>query len=168
MKNNIKTFKQAFKNFKIINTKELLKNQEKNCKKTNTNPEVYDFLFCNVIAPTSSLNPFINQVYNEILRYSLFTSYYQNQLSLSLNTNVANTLQLSSELELLSTYPSQIISSTNDTLQQLSELQNNYPLHIGMLIYQEDLLDLRNNYLSKLVNPFYSLYYKLQNVQIKK
>ena len=50
-------------------------------------------------------------------------------------------------------------------LEDLNGFARTYPLHIARVLYQESLLDLRNNYLSKLVTPIYTLYDKFRNVQ---
>lgn len=71
------------------------------------------------------------------------------------------------ELKATSQFLTEILTITNQTIQQLSEIQNTYPIHIGLMTYQENLLRLRDKYLSKIVTPFYNLFYKLQNVQIQ-
>ena len=92
----------------------------------------------------------------------LFSSYYRYNLGIIPNPDT----QIVSEIELLSTQPLQIITATNQTLKQLSDIQSTYPYHLGLLAYQEDLLWLRDTYLSKLVTPFYTFFYKVQDVQI--
>ena len=168
---SFKAFSKAFDKLKIIDTKKLLKDSEKKhkdqtlCIKNKKNPKAFDALFCNIFSSlekSEGLNPFINQTYNELLRYMLFSSYYRYNLSLISNPNT-NTL---AEIDLLNSQPLTILSATNQTLKQLSDIQSTYPYHIGLLAYQEDLLWLRNNYLSKLVTPFYTFFYKVQDVQI--
>lgn len=166
-----KTFQKAFNKLKIIDTKKLLKDSDKKhkseslCIKNEKKPEAFDALFCNIFSSLEKpegLNPFINQVYNELLRYLLFSSYYRYNLLTIPNTPN----DILSEIQLLNNQPLQIISASNQTIKQLSDIQSTYPYHLGFLAYQEDLLRLRNDYLSKLVTPFYTFFYKVQDVQI--
>ena len=53
------------------------------------------------------------------------------------------------------------------TIRMLRELHITFPLHIGFLKYQEDLLGLRKD-LAKSMTPLYTLYDKLRNVQEKR
>lgn len=50
------------------------------------------------------------------------------------------------------------------SLSMLHELRVTFPLHIGLLVYYEDLFRLRKE-LIKAVTPLYTLYDKLKNVQ---
>lgn len=94
----------------------------------------------------------------------LFSTYTHYNLSIQRDP----TNQTLTELSYLKTTPLNIITTTNLTLKQLAEIESTYAFHVGMLAYQEDLLWLRNNYLSKVVTPFYTLFYKVQDVQIQK
>lgn len=174
MKNNLKTFKNSFKNFKILNTKQLFKDSEiklqqeqkpenEYCYYTKDKSKSYDYLFCGLLETnTRGLKPFKNLIYNELLWHNLFSSYASQQLELRPQPNKEIVL----EITMLKQAQNKILELANSTLEELSHIQHSYPLHIGMLMYQEDLLKLRTNSLAKLVNPFYSLFYKLQNVQI--
>lgn len=167
MKKHMKSFKKAFKDFKIIDPAKLFKEPEKqaqNCVRNTQNPEAYDHIFCNIIYRNhEGLDPFITNIYNEILRYWLFNTYYQHQISIASNPDTMREF----ELKATSQFLTEILTITNETIQQLSEIQNTYPIHIGLMTYQENLLRLRDKYLSKIVTPFYNLFYKLQNVQIQ-
>ena len=57
------------------------------------------------------------------------------------------------------------LESANQTLQDLDELVFTYPLHIGLLLYQEKIMTFRDKHLSPVITSFYSLSEKLQNVQ---
>ena len=58
------------------------------------------------------------------------------------------------------------IEAFKQTISDMEDISMTYPLHIGLLLYQERLKNYRNNYLSPVVTVFYSLSEKLQNVQI--
>jgi hypothetical protein len=54
----------------------------------------------------------------------------------------------------------------SESIRQLWNLESSYPIHIGFLMYQEDLLNMRDN-LAKIYLPIHQLHYKLENVQSK-
>lgn len=169
MKSNIRQLQKVFKKLKLINPEKLLslpteleQKKKKYCIQNNNAQESYNHLFCKLYTLSDEgMTPFIQLVYNELLRYTLFTSYYKTQLLKKSPQDDATRFELRS----LQKNQENLIAVTNTTIQQISDLHNSYPLHIGLLSYQEDLLSLRSK-LNKLVSPFYSLYYKLQNAQI--
>lgn len=169
---SMRAFQKAFSRFRLLNVESLLgkdidsfKEKQTICTK-NTSAEDYDHMFCEIIGRThEGLDPFVTRVYTELLRYQLFSTYYTSHLW---STNTADMVDASRyEFVRMQAFSKKLLPTINTTLKQLAELQNTYPLHIGMLAYQEELLRLRDKYLSKLVTPFYSVFYKLQNVQIK-
>ena len=169
---SMRAFQKAFSRFRLLNVESLLgkdidsfKEKQAICTKDNA-AEDYDHMFCEIIGRThEGLDPFVTRVYTELLRYQLFSTYYTSHLW---STNTADMVDASRyEFVRMQTFSKKLLPTINTTLKQLAELQNTYPLHIGMLAYQEELLRLRDKYLSKLVAPFYSVFYKLQNVQIK-
>ena len=169
---SMRAFQKAFSRFRLLNVESLLgkdidsfKEKQAICTKDNA-AEDYDHMFCEIIGRThEGLDPFVTRVYTELLRYQLFSTYYTSHLW---STNTADMVDASRyEFVRMQTFSKKLLPTINTTLKQLAELQNTYPLHIGMLAYQEELLRLRDKYLSKLVTPFYSVFYKLQNVQIK-
>ena len=169
---SMRAFQKAFSRFRLLNVESLLakdidsfKEKQAICTK-NTSAEDSDHMFCEIIGRThEGLDPFVTRVYTELLRYQLFSTYYTSHLW---STNTADMVDASRyEFVRMQAFSKKLLPTINTTLKQLAELQNTYPLHIGMLAYQEELLRLRDKYLSKLVTPFYSVFYKLQNVQIK-
>lgn len=173
LQKNMKKFEKALNQLKIIDVKKLLNQassktkDQKICLKSAENPQNFDSLFCNLFSSLETekaLYPFINQIYNELLWYMLFSTYSHYNLSIQRDP----TNQTLTELSYLKITPLNIITTTNLTLKQLAEIESTYAFHVGMLAYQEDLLWLRNNYLSKVVTPFYTLFYKVQDVQIQK
>jgi len=50
-------------------------------------------------------------------------------------------------------------------LDDLQDFAATYPLHIGLVMYQEELKTFRDKYAVKMVTPFYTLYEKFRNVQ---
>ncbi len=122
---------------------------------------------------------FTNLIYNEYLQYRLFVDYYTHQINWkvkqmlsekgkdlnSLSEKDTKELMLLGELELLQ----QEINIAKETLEMaLDDLQDfvaTYPLHIGFLMYQEELKKFRDKFAVKMVTPFYTLYEKFKNVQ---
>lgn len=117
-------------------------------------------------------------VFNEIFFYTIFTSTYKEYLE-RVRTTDENLLPKSREEKNFTTKQaitlqqwrvdknqSEIITTTQESIRQLWNLESSYPIHIGFLMYQEDLLNLRNN-LAKIYLPLHQLHYKLENVQSK-
>ena len=172
MQQSMRAFQKAFSRFRLLNVESLLakdidsfKEKQAICTK-NISAEDYDHMFCEIMGRTDEgLDPFITRIYTELLRYQLFSTYYTSHLW---NKDLAEMSDASYyEFIRIKDFQKNLMPTINTTLKQLADLQNTYPLHIGMLAYQEELLRLRDKYLSKLVAPFYSVFYKLQNVQIK-
>lgn len=59
-----------------------------------------------------------------------------------------------------------IQNTIEETIEQLSIIQTKFPIHIGLMMYYERLLELRQS-LAKIYTPIHQLYYKLRNVQQK-
>lgn len=117
-------------------------------------------------------------VFNEIFFYTIFTSIYKEYLE-RIRTTDEKLLPPSREEKNFTTkqaitlqqwrvekYHSEIINTTQESIRQLWNLESSYPIHIWFLMYQEDLLNLRNN-LAKIYLPLHQLHYKLENVQSK-
>ena len=100
-------------------------------------------------------------LYNELARYTMFSTYYTQALMQRSRIE----LPTQDEISLLKENRGKFFFLTNQTLNDPTNLATTYPIHIGFLAYQEDLLRLRDSSLSKLVTPFYTLYHKLRNVQ---
>ena len=124
---------------------------------------------------SSALNQMsLTLIYNEILNYSIFVAYYKNWINKKIDTikNDPNNEVMLNNMQTwyadLSTNSEVLIEAANQTLNDLEDVILTYPIHIWLLMYQEQLKTFRNNYLSPIVTKFYSLSEKLQNVQILK
>lgn len=116
-----------------------------------------------------------NIIYNELFFYTLFNKVYSmyldnyrtddKQLPTSLQgTPIKDAITLQrarSEAQ-----EQKVLWATDQSLRQINSIAANLPIHIGMLMYQEDLLKLRNN-LAKIYLPIHQLHYKLENIQSK-
>ena len=157
-------FVPVIKGFKILNSDELYKNvkdKELTFPPCEIGPH-YDLVLCGTLGETDKwLKPFINMLYNELARYTMFSTYYTQALMQRSRIE----LPTQDEISLLKENRGKFFFLTNQTLNDLTNLATTYPIHIGFLAYQEDLLRLRDSSLSKLVTPFYTLYHKLRNVQ---
>lgn len=117
-------------------------------------------------------------LYNELFFYTLFSSTYEQYLdqfqfakaSTPANKKIPWLSDLVSQDILtivrsnISNQRNSIITTTNQTSKALRDFEWSFDLHIGMLMYQEDLLDLRWS-LAKVYTPLHQLHYKLENVQ---
>lgn len=112
-------------------------------------------------------------LYNELFFYALFDQIYNNYLpyyweeksDLPLvfqQQTITSALQ--SQQQRSQAQEKSIVQSLQQSMRQLNNTIAFYPVHIGMLMYQEDLINLRDN-LSKIYLPLHQLHYKLQNVQ---
>gem|GEM_PF-309312 len=114
----------------------------------------------------------INILYNELFFYTLFSGFYEQYLT-DITTPSNNDSQETAEIKKLlsQSHITQdnitiLIQSTNLTIKELLKIQSSFPIHIGFLLYQEDLYRLRKN-ISNIYLPFHQLHYKLENVQSK-
>jgi hypothetical protein len=118
---------------------------------------------------------YLNLVYNEFLHYALFVKYY-NHVILN-NPNLAPAKEkkdYTMAVDYLKNNAYEFNREVNASqraislgIKMLREIDVTFPLHVGFMMYQEDLLYLRDKSLYKIVTPFYTLYGKLRNVQTK-
>jgi len=109
---------------------------------------------------------FLNFLYNEYVNYAIFvdvaTNYFRKKARLEMNpaesTWAYDAVVLSQQRALYQ-------QAIQYTLDDLKDFIATYPLHIGLVLYQERLIQFRDS-ASKILPPFYSLYEKLRNVQI--
>lgn len=132
---------------------------------------------CNSKKDYSDHTSYINAMYNEIFFYTLFSSFYEQYLPIFLEkkspdepnaikqflTQVEKTIFIQKQAQ---EHRLEINNATKITIKQLWNLQASFPLHIWLLLYQEDLYDFRKR-LAKIYLPFHQLHYKLENVQSK-
>ena len=164
MQRDMKAFVPRIAKLKIINAEKLYalakgKKANEDLEQCGSN---YDLLLCGTLGETTNgLKPFISFLYNELARHTIFMSYY----TTFLNQRNSLTYPIKDEITQYTDNQTKLFFLTNQTLNDLTSLARSYPIHIGLLAYQEDLLRFRNNALSKIVTPFYMLYHKLRNVQ---
>lgn len=115
---------------------------------------------------------FHNMVYNELMWYQLFATYYLHLLSTDtaaseFNKDVLNTLRR--QWDSIQTFQNSIATSVQATsmmLQTMSSIQYTFPVHMSLLVYQESVDQFRRSF-AKIYTPLHQLYYKLRNVQEK-
>ncbi|GHV25683.1 hypothetical protein FACS1894176_04810 [Bacteroidia bacterium] len=110
---------------------------------------------------------FTNFLVNEYLNYRLFTDFYINRLRSVHPTNQTDQEKTAHLIELNAIIQQREMFETalQTSLKDLQEISTTYPLHIGLVLYQEEALKFRDKYAAKLVTPLYTLYEKLRNVQ---
>jgi hypothetical protein len=154
----------------------------KNITKETTKPigsNIANFLFIDDTSKIPSSYHKINTdiLYNELFFYTLFTSVYTEYLNRFFKGK--QDIPISRQQKELSPWESIILQrsrvqrqqediyhAVSESIRQLSNLESSYPIHIWFLMYQEDLLTIRNN-LAKIYLPLHQLHYKLENVQSK-
>ena len=126
-----------------------------------------DIFLCWLYGDTAtSIDSFTNLLYNELFFYRLFMADYLLNLQkhtsiLSQNTYVKNYSTISKNFNSQYNRSKEALSLT---LRMMRDTYTAYPLHIGFLMYQEDLKGF-GRLLSKIATPIYTLYDKLRNVQ---
>ncbi len=136
----------------------------------------FDTLSCGLFGYGFNINHmYLWLVYNEFLYYSLFVKYY-NYVILN-NPGLATADQKDDYLFALDYLKNKAYEFNREVnasqkaisigMKMLSEIDVTFPLHVWFMMYQEDLLRLRDKSLYKIVTPFYTLYGKLRNVQTK-
>ena len=116
-------------------------------------------------------------MYNELFFYTLFTQTYSTYLEnfwsdqntlpqIFKNQNQDITTAIAIQRERILSQNKLLQSAVQKTIRQINNTVSSFPIHIGMLMYQEDLLTMRNN-LAKIYLPLHQLHYKLENVQSK-
>jgi hypothetical protein len=103
-------------------------------------------------------------IYNELAYYRLFQNYYL--LSLEVNKQFSDQTEktLFAQKTIFDNQYAWHQQALSRSIRMFRDIAAAYPLHIGFLIYQEDLA-LFGKQLATLVSPLYSLYNKLRNVQ---
>lgn len=115
---------------------------------------------------------FHNIVYNELVWYQLFATYYMQLLASDtaaseFSTDILNTLKR--QRDSIKTFQQHINmnkQSTSMMLQMMSSIQYSFPVHMSLIVYQESVDQFRRSF-AKIYTPLHQLYYKLRNVQEK-
>jgi hypothetical protein len=104
---------------------------------------------------------FITFVYNEYLNYAVFVDFVVNYLERqAVLTKKSVDIEVSSLLQQRKRYQQALQYALDD----FKDFVSTYPLHVGLVFYQEKLLQFRDK-MSKILPPLYTLYEKLRNVQ---
>ncbi len=172
-----KYYKNVLGTLKVLNNSKLAQMSQNSGCPVKWNMTWINFVACalhdsqwNWFALTPS---FVTLFYNEILHYRLFVAFYEKRLVQNYKTHWSNYTEkemrvLQSEISDFEQYLNLEIEATKLAQHNFEEFNMTYPWHIWMLLYTEKIENFRNNYLSKIITPFYSLSEKLQNVQIPK
>lgn len=147
-------------------------NWDVNCLFPRT--DKYNILVCGFGSQNaSSLEAFVAMIENEIFFYRLFMAQYMwwiaaerrllNEASSWLERSTEKTIEIVAKTQQQITWTQDAVAMS---MRSLREMGTTFPIHIGLLIYYEDLYRLRKE-LVKLVTPLYTLSDKLRNVQKK-
>ena len=165
LESNQKSYKDILSSIKIINNSNLANIAEKS--KCSGNIRWMEYVACALHSSQwkwLSLTPsFVTLVYNELLHYRHFVSYY----SYAMQVRGRETSDLDYEVKRIDfqRYSDMQVEAFKMALNNFEEFNMTYPLHIWVLMYVEKIEKFRNNSLSKVIPLFYSLSEKLQNVQ---
>lgn len=170
---NQQYYKSVLKSLKLLDNSKLAKMAEESWCPSDKVIVWTDFVACALHSSqwnwSSSSPEFLTLFYNEIMNYRIFVTYYYNWIQVKIKDQKlgqeekdrwqtkAEDIQFIADLQ---------IKAAKETLRSFEELNMTYPLHIWLLLYQEKLREFRNKYLPSIVQQFYSLSEKLQNVQL--
>lgn len=124
---------------------------------------------------------FIDILYNELFFYTLFSNIYTNslediwqranQIPYALQVFIEKWLPITSIIQIQKDRTQRqehnVQVALEHTIRQINNFISLYPIHIGLLMYQEDVITLRNNF-ANIYLPLHQLHYKLENVQAAK
>lgn len=122
------------------------------------------------------LNGFVNLVYNELYYYNLFVQYYGYRLdkeatSLGGSTSSVDIRTAYSEqkkkIKIMTANLEWSQTALGIGIRMLTDAYVTFPLHIGMLMYWENLTKFGKE-IAKIYTPVYTLYDKLRNVQCQR
>lgn len=138
----------------------------------------YDLLYCGLYDESStSMTHFTNLVYNELFWYRILIAYYASYARANPDTFLQNTSYqdqtpeqkkavMFQKVEDISTQSQRAQLGIELAFKILRERRNTFPLHIGFMMYQEDVYRFMKK-LGKIYTPFVTLHDKLINVQKK-
>jgi len=134
----------------------------------------YNLLVCGFGSQeNASLEQFVAMIENEVFFYRLFMAQYMwwIQVERRLLPNEYRDINRSAEktADIIAKTQQQIAwtqDAVDMSMKSLREMAVTFPIHIGLLIYYEDLYRFRKE-LVKIVTPLYTLSEKLRNVQKK-
>lgn len=169
IKKHMKAFPKVIKKFKILDGEKIYEKRDENkisCWEPKNSQE-YDLIYCWTIWSWNTNNwlyPTIWLMYNELLWYTIFWTFYETTLE-EVQERWTQQEQRQDEIAAMQENLTKYQKITNKTIQDLSNFIISYPMHIGFLIMQEDFLYFRDKSLSKIITPIYTIYNKLRNVQ---
>ncbi len=168
IKKYISSASQLFKQLTLINLDGIKKNDAVSCDTSAPSSSAYDLVYCWLYwSSTSSPYTFINLVYNEFFWYRLFISYYSPLVLSDQNIYKEVTKEkLLQDIEDMNALLQKNQQAVNLSFRILRERRNTFPLHIGFLMYQEDV-NLFMKAMAKIYTPFVTLHDKFINVQEK-
>jgi hypothetical protein len=144
---------------------------ELECNNANKNPMSCTMATTWWRVMDNSWKSFQNVILNEQMFYNLFLGYYQwlidkfiNYQALSFKNIWVATEKDSYEYLTISQEQKMSQQAMYQMLRQLQNLYATFPIHIGLLAYYEDLLYLRNRFVT-LYTPLHQLYYEFRNTQ---
>ncbi len=169
-KEYINEARQTYKNSNnILNTDLIYANSSK--KACQQKDKWYDMIACSLYS--GDLSDFINLVYNELFFYNLFTEYYKIILEIQPNFKTRDeadifkkTAKQAKRIEDIEYDIAESREAIKITIRLLKEIQMTFPLHIGFLLYTEDINTFATAF-NKLLPPIYTIYDLFRNVQIK-
>ncbi|HMT01123.1 MAG TPA: hypothetical protein PKD96_02030 [Candidatus Absconditabacterales bacterium] len=170
----IKNSKKITDKLDFLNAREIMSKSNLRCSEADLLTSSFDPLACAFTNNENHWTRFLNLIYNELFFYSLFSTFYSHILSqdagysdLSLSSNVVSGLEKNAQEIRDLHFEIAIGREAVSHLQRMvGDVFLTFPIHIGLMIYYEDLLAFRKS-LVQIYTPLHQLYFKLRNVQEK-
>ena len=176
LESNQKYYKKVLDTVKIIDNSELADLASVSKCPVNWDMVWMDFVACALHDSQwngfSLSKSFVTLLYNEILHYRQFVTFYEKWLDKKIDVNSKDRVQeknvriWESKMDDLKWYFDIQMEATEWAQRGFEEFNMTYPLHIWIMLYIEKSEHFRNTSLSNVITSFYSLSEKLQNVQL--
>lgn len=175
LKEFISNIEKLLERTTILDNKVISKQGKENDCKDMKDITKYDSVFCGIMGNQPDQNfHFNNMIYNELFRYRIFSNYYLHSLknpdmtAKLLPVGNENNYEKERSITLITKNRNiankKIIKAIPLANEKIQEIQNTLPYHIGFLMYQEDLINIRRP-LANMYTPIRTLFDKLRNVQ---
>lgn len=168
--NTLKWAKRLIDKTKLIDGKKVMSEQ---CKWNERDLLLMRCAFSTYwdVSFASDMKSFSNLLLNELMRYNLFVTYYTQAIlydpvyhPLTIwSTDFAYQLWVK-EYTTLQYEQWMAKHSISQMVRMIHQIATNFPIHVGMIAYHEDILNLRKT-ITKSYTPFHQLAYKRRNVQ---
>jgi len=173
MKKYLRKAEKLFRDVKLVDYEKLFEDSLKYPQECNPEAVVmwtYNIMMCGLYGDDNPMRAFVNLLYNELFYYNLFMVTYEAYLQ-DIQNGTAITFkwlrkEQAEKIDMVRQHTKWSADAIKLSIRMLNEMFTTFPLHIGFLLYNEEIVNMRAE-LVKIVTPIYTLFDKLQNAQEK-